>query len=105
MAGWACAPGLSLGVEVIDIGETSRGEESGADEPYGSFHPTFFVAACDRYGTRLVTIVSGKMQQAGMDADRLATSFQHAALEIVVEQDARHAAPGGERGDMTTQEV
>jgi hypothetical protein len=105
IAGWACAPGLGLGVEVVDIGEAACGEERVPDKPYGSFHAAFFVAACDRYGTRLVTIIAGKPQQGGMEADRIAASFQHGALEIIVEQDTRHATPGRERRDMTAQEV
>ena len=40
-----------------------------------------------------------------MEADRVATPFQHRALEIVIKQNTRNAAPGGEGGDMATQEV
>ena len=105
IAGRACAPGLGLGIEVIDIGEGACGEERVPDEPYGSFHPTFFIAACDRYGTRLVTIIAGKVQQGGMEADCIAASFQHDALEIIVEQNTRYAAPAGECSDMATQEA
>jgi hypothetical protein len=47
-----------------------------------------------------------RQSAAGLgEADRVATPFQHDTLEIVVEQNARHAAPGGERGDMATQEA
>ena len=40
-----------------------------------------------------------------MEADRIAAPFQHRTLEIVVEQHARHAAPGGECADMAAQEA
>jgi hypothetical protein len=55
----------------------------------------FSFAACYRYWAWFVTIVSGKAQQGRMEAARIAAPFQHGALEIVVEQDTRHAAPGG----------
>ena len=40
-----------------------------------------------------------------MEADRIAAPFQHRTLEIVVEQHARHATPGGEGADMAAQEA
>ena len=40
-----------------------------------------------------------------MEADRIAAPFQHGTLQIVVEQDARHAVPGGEGADVAAQEV
>lgn len=40
-----------------------------------------------------------------MEADRVAAAFQHGAFQIVVEQNARHAVPGGERADVAAQEV
>ena len=40
-----------------------------------------------------------------MEADRIAAPFQHRTLEIVVQQDTRHAAPGGEGADMAAQEA
>ena len=80
------APGLRLSVEVINIGEGACGEERLPDEPYSSFHSgLFFVAARNRYRARLVTIVSGEAQERRMEADRVATSFEHHTLQIVVE--------------------
>ena len=40
-----------------------------------------------------------------MEPDRIAAPFQHRTLEIVVQQHARHAAPGGEGADMAAQEA
>jgi hypothetical protein len=65
------APGVRLSVEVIDIDEGACGEERIPEEPYGSFYATIFVAAGDRYGTRLVAIISGKVQERRMEADRV----------------------------------
>src|SRR5262249_24396527 len=44
-------------------------------------------------------------EQGGMKADGVTLALQNGTLEIVVEQDARNATPGGERADVTAQEV
>ena len=58
-----------------------------------------------RDGPGLVAVMSGKIQQCGMEADRLATAFQHRTLQIVVQQDTRDTIPRGKGGDVATQEV
>ena len=40
-----------------------------------------------------------------MEADRVAAPLQHRALEVVIEQDTRDAAPCAEGSDMAAQEV
>jgi hypothetical protein len=49
--------------------------------------------------------VPSKTQQCRVEADCLATTFQHRALQIVVQQDTRNAIPPGKGGDVATQEV
>ena len=88
-----------------ETGEVAGCEEGQADILDGTFAAAFFIAAGNRDGTRLEAVVPGEAQQAGMEADRIATPFQHRALEIVVEQDTRNAAPGGERRDVTTEKI
>ncbi len=79
------APGFSLGIEVVEIGEAAGREEGVAHIADGAFDTALLVAAGDRHGPRLVTILSGKAQQCGMEADGLAASFQHRTFEIVVQ--------------------
>ena len=105
IGGVARAPSLGLSVEVIDIGEAARGEERVTDEPDGSLHATFFVPPGHRHRAWLVSILGGEAEQGGMKADRVAASLEHDARRIVVEQDTRHATPGGERRNVTAQKV
>ena len=105
VGGQAAAPVVGLGIEVVEIGEAAGGEERRAHVADGALDAALLVAARHRDRTRFVAIVPGKVQQRGMEADRVAAPFQHRALEIVVEQNARHAAPGGEGADMAAQEV
>ena len=105
VGGQAEAPGLGLGIEVVEIGEAAGGEEGVAHVADGALDAALLVAAGDRHRTRLVAVVPGEGEQRRMEADRVAAPFQHRTLEIVVEQNARHATPGGEGGDMAAQEV
>ena len=105
VGGRATAPGVSLGVQIVEAGEASRGEECVTYVSDGPFHAALLVAASDRDGPGFVMVVPGKTQQRGMEADRLATAFQHRALQIVVLQDTRNAIPRGKGGDVATQEV
>ena len=84
IGGEAKAPGLRLGIEVIEIDKLAGGEKGLAHITNGPFDAALFVAASDRHGTRFVTILSGEAEQSGMETDRVATPFQHRALEIVV---------------------
>lgn len=102
IGGKAVAPVIGLSIE---IGETAGGKKGTADVADAPFDAAFLIATGDRDGTRLIPVVSGKAQQRGMEADRVAASFQHGAFQIVVEQHARHAVPGGERTDVAAQEV
>jgi hypothetical protein len=102
VGGWAMAPGIGLGVQIVETGEASRGEECVTHVSDGSFHAALLVAAPDRDGPRFVTVVPSKTQQCRMEADCLATTFQHRALQIVVQQDTRNAIPRGKGGDVAT---
>jgi len=105
IGGLAAAPGVGLGVEIVDILEDPGGKERVPHEPYGSFHPSFFVAARHRDGTRLVTIVPGEVEQGRVEADRVTVPLQHGAAQIVVQNDPRDAVPCGERAEMAAQEI
>jgi hypothetical protein len=105
ISGEAAAPVIRLGVEVVEIGEAAGSEERRTDVADASFDATFLVAARDRDGTGFVAVVPGKVQQRGMEADRVAAPFQHGALEVVIQENARHPTPGGEGADMAAQKI
>ena len=94
-----------MGIEVIEILEAAGGEEDISHVSYGALDTALFVAASHRDGSGFVAIVPGKVEQCGMEADRVAVSLQHGALEVVIEQDAGNAAPCGEPADMAAQKV
>ena len=62
VGGRAVAPGLGLGVEIVEIGEVAGSEERVTYVTYGSFHAAFLIAARDRDGPRFVAIMPGKTQ-------------------------------------------
>src|SRR6266853_5107259 len=98
-------PGERLNIQIIEITETTRGEECFAGKPDGAFHLTFLVPPCDRYRPGLEAVVAGQLKQRRMEADRLADALEHGAFEIVVECRAGDALEMGERLDMSADEV
>ena len=85
VGGQPVAPGLSLDIEIIKIGESTSGEERITYVTYGSLHVAFFVTASDRHRARFITIMSGKAEQCRVEADRIAASFQDRTFQIIVE--------------------
>jgi hypothetical protein len=84
VGGLSIAPGLSLDIEIIEIGERASREERITYVTYGSLHAAFFVPACHRHRAGFITVVSGKAEQCRMEANRIAASFQDCTLEIIV---------------------
>ena len=64
-----------------------------------------FVAAGHRHRAGFKTVVSGKVQQGGMEADGLTPALQHGTLEVVVQQDPGQPLPSHEGRLMTAQKV
>src|SRR5208282_6303950 len=83
ITGQAAAPGVGLRVEVIEVGERAGGEEGVAHEPNGFFHAALLVAAGDRDGAGLVTVMPGEVEQDGVEADRVAVTLEHGAAQVV----------------------
>ena len=77
-------PGCGLLIEIVNVFEAAGGEEGVAYVANGALHAAFFVAARDRDGARFVTVMAGKIQQGGMEADRIAAPLQHRAFKIIV---------------------
>ena len=99
------APGVCLRIEVVEIVEAAGCEERVPDVPNGPLDAAFFVAARHRHRARFVTVVSGKGQQRGMEANRIAAPFQNRTLKIVIEHDTGHALKRLERRDVPAQEI
>ena len=99
------APGERLGVEVIEVGERTRGEETVARKAHDAFYATLFVAPirCDRPGGKAV--VGGEFEQGWVEADGIAAAFEHDAAKVVVEQSSGDAVEVGEGIDMAAQEI
>ena len=85
VGGLPVAPGLGLGIEIIEIGERASGEERITYVTYGSLNAAFFVAARHRHRAGFITVVSGKAEECRMEADRIAASFQDRTFQIIVE--------------------
>ena len=103
IGGRALTPGLGLSVQIIQIAEAARGEERIARESNRAFYPTFFIAARQRHRAGLEAVMSGQLQQPGVEMDRIARALEHRAAKIVVEQDPGHGiertrTPRHERG-------
>jgi hypothetical protein len=101
----AAAPGVGMGVEIVQIGECTGGEERVPDEPSGFFHATFFIATRDGDGTRFKPVIRGEVEQRRVEADCVALPLQHGTAQIVVQYDSWDPLPRGERAEMTAQEV
>src|SRR5881628_4214442 len=86
LGGRTRTPSGCLGVQIIEIAETTRGEERFASETDSALHPTFLISPRDRHRPRLEVVMGGQLEQRGMEADRLAHALEHGALKIVVEQ-------------------
>ena len=98
-------PGGGLGIEVVQIAPGRGGKKRGANSANGPLHAPFFGPAGDRDGPRLEAVVGGQGQPGGMAADGLAPTFEHGALQIVVQPHPRAAAPGLEGRLATAQAV
>jgi len=76
------APSLGLDIEVIHIGELASGEEVVAHIADGALDAALLISPRYSHGARFVTIMSGKLDQDGVEADGIAVTFH----------DARYAA-------------
>ena len=105
VGGETATPGIRLGIEVVEIGEAAGREKGLADVTDGTLYAALLVAARHGYGTRLEAVVSGKLQQRGMESDRVTASFQYRTFKIIIEQDTWNPTPRGEGGGVAAQEI
>ena len=89
----ALAPRARLGVEIVHVGDVSRGEEGIPDEADLALHAALLVASGYRHRARLVTVVGCEGQQLGVEGDGVAYPLQHGTLEIVVERVPSQPSP------------
>ena len=99
------APAGGLPVAILQGGEDAAGPVGVAHVTDGSLDAALLVAGADLAGTRLEVIVRGQLQQAGIEAHLRAAPFQHGALKVVVQKDARRAAEEGQGAGMAVEEV
>lgn len=75
-----------------------------ADVANGALDAPLLVAPRDGHGAWLEAVVGRQLEEHGVEANRVTAALEDGALEIVVEQHAGHAAEGGERVDVATEE-
>src|SRR5688572_29820431 len=97
-------PLARLLIEVGEVRELPGREEGVPNVADGSLDATFLVAASHGHRPRLEAIVSRQLEQQGIESNGVALPLEHGALEIVVEDDARHATELGEGLDVTADE-
>jgi hypothetical protein len=90
--GLAGAPGMSLPIEVGEVAKGASREEGVANVANGALDASLFVAASGGYRLCQEAIVTRKLEQSGMKADRVARALENRALQIVIKQLARDAA-------------
>ena len=92
IGGEPLAPGERLSVEIVEIGIGPCGEEAIADVADRALDTTLLVASRRADWPGQVMIVRCECEQRGMKANRVPAPLEHGALEVVVEEHARHAA-------------
>ena len=100
LGGPAVAPLVGLDIEVVEVAEAPRLEKTSANKADEPLHPTLLISSrrCDR--AWLEAVVGGEFEQRGMEPNGIATTLEHDAFHIVVEQDLRRAPQHGERLDV-----
>ena len=98
-------PGVELGVEVVDGVERPRGEEGFAEITHPPLDATLLIAA--RYGARLwrEVVVTGKVEDPGMESNEVSLTLEHGALQVVVKDGARDTSEGVEGGEVAPEEA
>jgi hypothetical protein len=96
-------PSVGLGVEIVEVPEAAGGKEVVADITNGALDAALLVAPGNGDWTGIVTTMGGKGEQSGVEADGLAMTLKHSALQIVVEHDLRNPAPSVEGLDVAGQ--
>src|SRR5690606_37245205 len=92
ITGLTQAPGVSLVVEVIEIGKLAPREEAGADVANRSLDPTLLVTASYSNRAQLIAIMSCQLQQSRVESNSIAAALEHRTIQIVVEQDSGDAS-------------
>ncbi len=74
------APMRGLGVEVVQIAPAARGKKRLAHIANGAFDPPFLIPPGHRHRAGFKAVMTGKLEQRWMKADRLTAAFQHRAF-------------------------
>src|SRR5262245_37056814 len=98
-------PASKLDVQIVDVQEGPRGKERVAEVLNLAFDLALLIAPTGRTRPRGEVIVTGELEQAGMEADRGAGAFEDGAAQIVVHEGPRDARPRLKRLDMAAQKT
>ncbi len=98
-------PRVELGVEVVDGVERACGKEGFAKIAYAPLHAPLFVATRHGAGLRREVVVTGEVEDPGVESNEVPLTLEHRALQVVVEDGARDTAEGVEGGEVTPEEA
>lgn len=73
----AATPGVSLGIEIVEVSIVARRPEGGAAILDGALDAALLIAARNRHRPRLEVVMGGKVEQGRVEADRRALSLEH----------------------------
>ena len=99
------APAPKLRVQIVDIDKRARGKEGVAQVLDLPLDLPLLIAAARRTRPRREVIVPGELEQPRMKPNRGAGAFEDGAAQIVVDQGAGDARPGGKGLDVAAQKT
>ena len=96
---------IGLTIDVLKAVEVPSREEVIANIADGAFDPSLLVSSvwCD--GARFVAVMARKVQELGIEADRVTDAVENHTLEVVVEDGASDTLPSGKCLLVTGQKV
>ena len=92
LGGTGLAPLVGLVIEVVEVVESPGAEEALAGKSDMALHPALLISTRGRDGARLEAVVSGELEQRGVEADGVGAAFEHDATHVV-EQYLPHPPP------------
>ena len=98
-------PHQRLAIALRQSGEDAARPERIAYIPNGPFHAAFLISRPHLARTWHEVIVSRQFQQPRVEMNLIPAAFQHAAFEIVVQDDPGRSGPGLKSAHMAAQEV
>ena len=101
----ALTPGLGLGIEIGEVRERPSRKEAIPDITDGALDATLLIAAGDGDWPWLIAVMSGELEDFGVEADRRALPLQDGAFEVVLQKNPRDPYEGIEGRPVGPEEV